>query len=162
MKKNTKITIGVGMKKNTKIMIGVAIAAIITGIVLYVKMKKNATTQAAFNKYSTPSKATSKTATSKSTVASKSSSTQPAGSITLSTNTTLKNGSTGSGVTALQSALSALGYTVGTIDGDFGSNTESAVKTFQTANGLTVDGVAGPITLAAINNQSSQSLIERV
>ena len=36
------------------------------------------------------------------------------------------------------------------IDGDFGSVTESAVKSFQTANGLYVDGIAGPITLSAL------------
>ena len=35
-------------------------------------------------------------------------------------------------------------------DGDFGPATERAVREFQTANGLTVDGIAGPDTFAAM------------
>lgn len=37
-------------------------------------------------------------------------------------------------------------------DGDFGPNTESAVKAFQTHKGLDPDGVVGPMTWAAIIN----------
>lgn len=58
----------------------------------------------------------------------------------------LKNGTRSSAVRTLQQALTALGYSLGTPDGVFGSKTESAVRAFQQANGLTVDGKAGPDT----------------
>ena len=38
----------------------------------------------------------------------------------------------------------------GALDGDFGSKTESAVKAFQAAVGLTADGVAGVDTWKAL------------
>ena len=60
--------------------------------------------------------------------------------------TTLQFGSRGTRVRTLQRALTALGYAV-TVDGDFGSGTFTAVKAFQTANGLTADGKAGKKTL---------------
>jgi hypothetical protein len=43
-----------------------------------------------------------------------------------------------------------LGLYAGPIDGDFGSGTESAVKAFQKANGLAVDGRVGPETSSAL------------
>ncbi|MDD3411741.1 MAG: peptidoglycan-binding protein, partial [Eubacteriales bacterium] len=49
-------------------------------------------------------------------------------------------------VHGLQLALSVLGYYANSIDGNFGTGTESAVKAFQRAYKLTVDGRAGPIT----------------
>ena len=53
---------------------------------------------------------------------------------------------------ALQSALIAKGYSCGGTgtDGEFGKNTESAVKSFQKAAGLTVDGKAGEKTVTAL------------
>lgn len=68
-----------------------------------------------------------------------------------------KKGSTGSVVTQIQQKLSSWGYYSGSVDGVYGSKTESAVKDFQKKNGLTVDGVAGPATLAALGIQSSSS-----
>lgn len=58
---------------------------------------------------------------------------------------TLKKGSKGDTVKALQKQLIALGYDVGKkgADGDFGSATLAAVKAFQKANGLKADGVVG-------------------
>ncbi len=50
----------------------------------------------------------------------------------------------------LQWNLSALGFTVAQ-DGEFGSETRQAVINFQYTWGLTTDGIAGPITQAAIN-----------
>jgi zinc D-Ala-D-Ala carboxypeptidase len=44
---------------------------------------------------------------------------------------------------------SGLAGTVGTIDGSFGPATTTAVKSFQTSNGLTADGSVGPATRAA-------------
>jgi hypothetical protein len=62
----------------------------------------------------------------------------------------LENGSTGVDVERLQSALTAaLGQTI-TIDGDFGSGTEAAVKSYQTAAGLSSDGEVGPLTWTAL------------
>lgn len=63
---------------------------------------------------------------------------------------TLKYGSSGSRVTELQNNLKKLGYSVGTVDGKFGAATKRAVIAFQSAHGLTPDGLAGAQTLALI------------
>lgn len=62
----------------------------------------------------------------------------------------LRRGSRGSEVTKLQTALNALGYDCGAADGIFGAKTEAAVRAFQQANGLTVDGIAGKATQEAL------------
>jgi Putative peptidoglycan binding domain len=62
---------------------------------------------------------------------------------------TLSPGATGAQVKTLQQALTALGYPV-TVDGDYGPATQAAVVKFQTAKGLTPDGVVGPVTLAEL------------
>lgn len=61
-----------------------------------------------------------------------------------------KMGSVGNEVTAIQNVLKRQGYYTGAVDGIFGSKTLAAVKSFQRANGLTVDGIAGPQTLKAL------------
>ena len=66
-----------------------------------------------------------------------------------------KRGSTGSEVIQIQTRLKKWGYYTGEIDGIYGAKTESAVKAFQRKNGLKVDGIAGPQTLAAIGIASS-------
>ncbi|MGM9521002.1 MAG: spore cortex-lytic enzyme [Oscillospiraceae bacterium] len=70
---------------------------------------------------------------------------------------TYKKGSSGATVTKIQQRLSDWGYYSGSIDGIYGSRTEEAVRKFQKANGLTVDGMAGPETLAAIGLPAGQS-----
>ena len=60
---------------------------------------------------------------------------------------TLKSGSSGELVSALQTRLQALGYYTGTVDGQYGRATQQAVIKFQRANGLSADGVAGAETL---------------
>lgn len=55
----------------------------------------------------------------------------------------------GAKVTALQYLLTAAGKTV-KVTGTFDSATETAVKAFQKAKGLEVDGQAGPLTLTAL------------
>lgn len=56
-------------------------------------------------------------------------------------------GSRGSEVEAVQQALKDRGLYNGSVDGIYGSGTESAVKKFQKQQGLTADGIAGPQTL---------------
>ena len=62
----------------------------------------------------------------------------------------LKEGMNGSGVRSLQTQLKSLGYYTGSVDGDYGAGTTSAVTAFQGDHGLTQDGVAGKATLNAI------------
>lgn len=64
----------------------------------------------------------------------------------------LRSGSRGPAVIELQQALSKLGYNPGPIDGIFGQKTEAAVRAFQSAKGLVVDGIVGPKTWAAIDS----------
>lgn len=66
---------------------------------------------------------------------------------------TLRKGNTGEYVTLLQTKLLQKGYDLGKygVDGDFGSATLAAVKQFQKDHGLTVDGVVGKNTWAALN-----------
>lgn len=66
-------------------------------------------------------------------------------------------GSTGSEVRNIQTRLSNWGYYTGNIDGDYGYLTYSAVKSFQAKNGLAVDGIAGPETLAALGLPTGKS-----
>jgi peptidoglycan hydrolase-like protein with peptidoglycan-binding domain len=64
---------------------------------------------------------------------------------------TLQLGSTGPDVNRLQRIFvvrKELDYTA--IDGDFGPNTQTAVEQFQSGPGLTVDGIVGPLTWAAL------------
>lgn len=58
----------------------------------------------------------------------------------------LRYGSRGSGVSALQTALKNMGLYSDSIDGKFGPNTRSAVMAFQRNSGISVDGVVGPNT----------------
>lgn len=66
---------------------------------------------------------------------------------------TLKKGGYGDSVVRLQTDLITLGYDIGKwgADGEFGSSTENAVKAYQTAKGLTADGIVGAATWAALN-----------
>ncbi len=71
--------------------------------------------------------------------------------------TVSRYGSSGSEVKQIQTKLKNWGYYSGSIDGIYGSKTLSAVKKFQKTNGLTVDGIAGSATLAAMGISSSSS-----
>lgn len=63
----------------------------------------------------------------------------------------LKRGSTGNDVKTLQKNLKKLGYyKSGSVDGIFGPLTDTAVRQFQRAAGITVDGIVGPQTRAAL------------
>jgi hypothetical protein len=63
-------------------------------------------------------------------------------------------GRKGADIADLQKALVALGYPLPKygVDGIVGTETRAAVSAFQQANSLTVDGDAGPETIAALNN----------
>lgn len=56
----------------------------------------------------------------------------------------------GDDVAAVQEALKAAGFDPGEIDGSYGPQTAAAVVAYQNAHGLTVDGVCGPKTWAAL------------
>ena len=70
---------------------------------------------------------------------------------------TLSSGSRGSAVEELQKKLNFLGYSCGTVDGDYGAKTANAVREFQRKNELSVDGIAGPKTLEAIDKKIASS-----
>src|SRR6266511_817865 len=61
-----------------------------------------------------------------------------------------RRGSQGVEVAKIQARLKELGHYLGPIDADFGGGTEVAVRVFQKAKGLQVDGKVGPITWAAL------------
>jgi N-acetylmuramoyl-L-alanine amidase len=63
---------------------------------------------------------------------------------------TLRSGSEGAQVKALQRRLHELGYQVQEADGQFGPETHHAVVAFQKVNRLGRDGVVGPITRKAL------------
>jgi hypothetical protein len=60
-------------------------------------------------------------------------------------------GDDGIKVAQVQQLLQGYGYTV-TVDGHYGAQTTKAVKSWQKSNGLTVDGIAGPATLASLQS----------
>ncbi len=62
----------------------------------------------------------------------------------------LKLGATGQQVKEVQQKLKDLGFYTGTVDGDFGTGTENAVKAFQKQYGLEVDGKVGTQTMAKL------------
>lgn len=74
-----------------------------------------------------------------------------------STEVLSKLGSRGEEVRKIQQKLKNWGYYSGSVDGIYGTQTQNAVKYFQRKNGLSVDGIAGKKTLAAMGISSSSS-----
>jgi len=70
----------------------------------------------------------------------------------LAQSTVLGSGDEGPEVRELQQRLHDLGFWIGEVDGDFGWLTEQAVYAFQKANDITVDGLVGPETRAALGD----------
>jgi len=66
---------------------------------------------------------------------------------------TLRRGDKGPAVVELQTDLTRLGYGLGPcgIDGDYGKATKAAVEQLQLKHGLVVDGISGPKTWVAID-----------
>ncbi|MBQ9990190.1 MAG: peptidoglycan-binding protein [Lachnospiraceae bacterium] len=79
-------------------------------------------------------------------------------STTVSQRSTLKTGSRGEEVKALQEKLASIGYAPGSADGSFGTKTKAAVIAFQGDAGLTADGVVGAKTWAALDEIKVYSL----
>lgn len=83
-----------------------------------------------------------------------------------------KLGSRGTEVINIQTRLKAWNYYTGSVDGIYGNQTMKAVMRFQSNNGLTPDGIAGPKTLEKIglaagtstntNSSSNQQLLAQI
>lgn len=102
-----------------------------------------------FSSSSTPSSVAPPTTTAQTPTTT--ASTTPAAPTVVVPTTPLKPGDTGTEVVQLQKALTAAGYSPGKADGAYGNATTNAVKQFQSAHGLTADGIAGSKTLAALS-----------
>ncbi len=68
---------------------------------------------------------------------------------------TIRLGVTGDAVTRLQQRLTALGYYSATVDGTCKADDVAAIRAFQRANGLKVDGVAGYDTQVKLYSESA-------
>ena len=64
-------------------------------------------------------------------------------------------GMKGDDVKSVQTKLIALGYLTGKADGVYGTATESAIRRFQTRNGLTSDGICGEDTVKALYSSTA-------
>jgi hypothetical protein len=72
----------------------------------------------------------------------------------------IKLGAEGPEVRTLQQRLQAAGYDVA-VDGDFGPNTEAAVKQLQRDRNLVEDGIVGPKTMAALLGRDTRHLLSQ-
>ena len=68
----------------------------------------------------------------------------------------LQRDAEGAEVAYLQTLLKILGYGTNSIDGIFGINTEHQVKTFQSDNGLLIDGIVGDATWQVLETKIAQ------
>ncbi len=75
--------------------------------------------------------------------------------------TKLQHGDRGQAVLQLQKQLNAQGAKL-FADGDFGDETEKAVRAYQRKVGLVADGIAGPKTLAALAGADCRLLLRNV
>ena len=73
-----------------------------------------------------------------------------------SSNGTCGPGDTGDAVKKVQKRLKKLGYYSGSIDGDYGNGTKSAVKAFQKRNGLDANGKVNSKTLSKLNSSDAK------
>ncbi len=69
----------------------------------------------------------------------------------------LREGDRGNTVKQVQQKLKDWGYYTGAVDGIFGPKTTAAVKYFQRKNNLTVDGIVGKQTFAALGMSEPSS-----
>lgn len=83
--------------------------------------------------------------------------TAPSTSTTDRPSQTLRLGSFGNDVKALQNKLNEKGFSVGTVDGKYGNKTLNAIKAVQRAYNLNVDGIAGSKTYKVLWADSSSA-----
>lgn len=74
-------------------------------------------------------------------------------SCTVTALASFQRGDDGQEVLSIQKRLVELNYSIKSIDGDFGPETENAVRSFQTDRGLEVDGIVGSATYRALMNK---------
>jgi N-acetylmuramoyl-L-alanine amidase len=74
-----------------------------------------------------------------------------AGTASAATHPTLRVGSSGSPVFALQRRLTSLGYWLGKVNGHFGDLTRPAVVAIQKVAGLSRDGICGSLTWSRVD-----------
>ncbi|HOB91469.1 MAG TPA: peptidoglycan-binding domain-containing protein [Bacillota bacterium] len=74
----------------------------------------------------------------------------------------LQLGSAGQQVAWTQERLTAFGFDPGGVDGQFGILTEEAVRAFQRAYGLRVDGKVGPLTRRVLSEQGVPRTVQLV
>jgi len=148
---------GLGQRQITVVVAVVAIVAVIAFGILAVRwIGGSDEPSTAPTATPTPAPTTTQTTTQATTQTTTTTSTTTTPTTTVSevpTGQTLRPGMTGSSVLALQQALAQLGHDPGGADGNYGNGTTQAVKEFQAAQGISQDGVAGPATLTAINEQ---------
>ncbi|MGC8487015.1 MAG: peptidoglycan-binding domain-containing protein, partial [Clostridia bacterium] len=70
---------------------------------------------------------------------------------------TVYPGATGGAVSQVERSLASLGYYHGAIDGVYGPELGSAVRSFQSTHNLAVDGIVGPITWGALDAATGSS-----
>ena len=73
-----------------------------------------------------------------------------------SSNGTCAPGDKGDAVKSVQKRLKSLGYYSGSIDGDYGNGTKTAVKNFQKRNGLKETGKVNSDTLKKLNSSNAK------
>ena len=66
-------------------------------------------------------------------------------------------GDSGEAVKWVQKKLKNLGYYSGSVDGDYGNGTKTAVKAFQKRNGLTANGKANSKTISKLKSSSTKA-----
>ncbi|MFI2434282.1 peptidoglycan-binding protein [Streptomyces sp. NPDC018693] len=81
--------------------------------------------------------------------------------ISFSSYPTLISGATGAHVKALQTLLKAQSFDPGSVDGQFGPATLSAVQAFQTSRKLNPDGEVGPKTWTALLSAGDRPILSR-
>jgi peptidoglycan hydrolase-like protein with peptidoglycan-binding domain len=83
----------------------------------------------------------------------------PGGTYTYNYSCALRLGANNTGVTALQKSLRYCHlFNTVAIDGAYGPNTETAVRIMQQDNGLTGDGIYGPVTRGVLKFRATNGL----
>src|SRR3954464_4568093 len=99
---------------------------------------------------SVASTTSSPTTTSTTVASTTTTATVPPTTTTTAPDPTLRLGSSGPDVAALQQRLLSLGYWLSTANGRFDNSTQQAVYAYQKASGVGADGSVGPVTEAAL------------